>query len=176
MSENLVWIDLEFSGLNPEKDVILEIATIVTDADLNVIAEGPNLAIHTSDDILGGMDDWNQEHHGASGLIDRVKASTESHESADEATQKFIAQHCPSGSSPCCGNSIHQDRRYLYRYMPLITGHLHYRNIDVSSLKELAKRWYPELPSFPKKKSHEALDDIRESIGELQYYRKHILR
>jgi oligoribonuclease len=171
-SDRLVWMDLEFSGLEPEGgDVILEVATLITDSELNMIAEGPVLAIHHGDDILNGMDEWNTKHHHASGLVKRVKVSQHSHESADELTAAFILEHCRKGSSPLCGNSIHQDRRFMYPYMPKVSECLHYRNIDVSTLKELSKRWTPEIEPFQKKKAHLALDDIRESIEELSYLR-----
>jgi len=155
--DNLIWIDLEMTGLEPQEDVIIEIATIVTDKNLNTLAEGPVLAVHQSDERLAAMDDWNQQHHGASGLIDRVKA-------------------VPEGASPMCGNSICQDRRFMARLMPELEAYFHYRNLDVSTLKELVKRWAPaKLEGFKKKGTHQALDDIRESIGELQYYRETIL-
>lgn len=169
----LVWMDLEFSGLDPDGgDVILEVATIITSSELEIIEEGPTIAIHQSDDILGGMDEWNTQHHNASGLVERVRKSQISHEQADEMTTAFILEHCSKGESPLCGNSIHQDRRFIYRYMPKTSEALHYRNIDVSTIKELARRWTPEVPPFKKKKAHLALDDIKESIEELRYLRK----
>ncbi|MBF0431852.1 MAG: oligoribonuclease [Fibrobacteria bacterium] len=172
MEQNLVWMDLEFSGLDPNTEVILEIATIVTDKDLNILEEGPVLAIHQSDTILDNMDDWNKEHHGQSGLVDRVKKSTESHESASAKTKAFIAKYCKERTSPLCGNTIHMDRQFLHNHMPGLNEYLHYRNVDVSTIKELAKRWYPDLPELSKKKAHLALDDIRESIEELKYLRE----
>lgn len=169
----LVWMDLEFSGLDPDGgDVILEIATLITNSDLEIIAEGPAFAIHQSEEVLTSMDEWNTKHHTASGLVDRVRKSTVSHEDADSIIANFILEHCPEGSSPLCGNSIHQDRRFLYRYMPQVTKSLHYRNIDVSTIKELAMRWTPDIQPYKKKKAHLALDDIHESIEELRYFRK----
>jgi oligoribonuclease len=168
----LVWMDMEMSGLEPDRDVILEIATLVTDASLTVLAEGPVLAIHQADAILDGMDDWNREHHGASGLAARVRASRVSTTEAEAQSLAFIATHCTARSSPLCGNSIHQDRRFLARYMPQLDRYLHYRNIDVSTVKELVRRWYPDGPPPPEKRhAHLALDDIRESIEELRFYR-----
>ena len=174
MSAHLVWMDLEFSGLEPEKDVILEIATLITDNQLNLVAEGPVIAIHQPPNVLDHLDDWNRKHHTASGLLDRVIQSGDDHESADRKTAAFILEHCKPGESPLCGNSIHQDRRFLYKYMPRVTASLHYRNVDVSTLKELVKRWYPNLKPYEKKGSHRALDDILESIEELKYYRKNV--
>jgi oligoribonuclease len=176
MENNLVWMDLEFSGLDPDTNVILEIATLVTDAQLNILAEGPQLAIHHPDRLLQGMDDWNKKHHKASGLLERVKTSRESHKTAQEKTLRFIAQYCKKSSAPLCGNSIHQDRKFLRKYMPGLDDYLHYRIVDVSTVKELARRWYPKLPPFKKKEKHLALDDIRESIEELKYYREKIFR
>jgi oligoribonuclease len=169
---NLVWMDLEFSGLNPDHDVILEIATIVTDSELNVLGTGPHLIIHQSDAILDNMDEWNTTHHGRSGLTERVRKSKETHASADTQTLDFISMFCKKGEAPLCGNSIHQDRRYLYKYMPKVSEYLHYRNIDVSTVKELAKRWHQHIPSYPKQENHRALDDIKESIEELKFYRQ----
>lgn len=166
-------MDLEFSGLEPEQgDVILEVATIITTNDLEIVAEGPTLAIHQKEEVLNGMDEWNTEHHNASGLVQRVRESQHTHESADEVTAAFILEHCEKGVSPLCGNSIHQDRRFIYRYMPKVTECLHYRNIDVSTIKELSKRWTPSIAPFEKKKAHLALDDIKESIDELIYFRE----
>jgi oligoribonuclease len=168
----LVWMDLEMSGLDPDRDVILEIATLITDATLTVVAEGPVFAIHQSDAILDGMDDWNREHHGASGLTGRVRLSRISTAEAEAESLAFIAAHCTPRSSPLCGNSIHQDRRFIARYMPALDRYLHYRNIDVSTVKELVRRWYPDGPPPPEKRhAHLALDDIRESIEELRFYR-----
>ena len=168
---NLVWIDLEFSGLNPVNDVILEIATIVTDSNLSVIAEGPNLAIFQTDDILNNMDEWNTSHHGKSGLIEKCRNSHHTHESAEKKTLEFVQQYCDKKTSPLCGNSIHQDRRYLYKYMPLLSKFLHYRNIDVSSLQELVHRWASDIKIPRKNNTHRALDDIKESIEELKHYK-----
>jgi len=176
IGNRLIWADLEFTGLNPEKDVILEIATVITDSELNIIAEGPVIAIHHTDSILEHMDDWNRKHHGESGLIERVKASTETHESAQEKTLAFITKHCKVGESPLCGNSIHQDRWYIRKYMPRLDAYLHYRNIDVSTIKELVRRWYPQMPPYKKAETHRAKDDILESIGELRHYRRAIFK
>jgi oligoribonuclease len=174
---SLVWMDLEMSGLDPDRSTILEIATIVTDSDLQVLAEGPVLAIHQPTTVLDAMDDWNREHHAASGLTARVCASSLSMADAERATLDFIKAHCAERSSPLCGNSIHQDRRFLSRYMPRLDNYLHYRNVDVSTVKELVRRWYPNGPQPPEKKhAHLALDDIRESIAELRFYRQHVFR
>ncbi|AFL75894.1 oligoribonuclease [Thiocystis violascens] len=174
---NLIWLDLEMTGLDPFQDRILEIATIVTDTQLRILAEGPVMAIHQTDDILGGMDDWNREHHGASGLLERVRASRVSETEAESATLDFLADFVPAGASPLCGNSICQDRRFLARWMPKLDAYCHYRNLDVSTLKILALRWAPEVASsFKKESKHLALDDIRESIAELRHYREHLLR
>ena len=176
-AENLIWIDLEMTGLYPENDVIIEIATIVTDKNLNILAQGPVLAIHQSDEILAAMDDWNQEHHGKSGLIERVRASTVTKEQAEKATVDFINQWVDAGQSPICGNSVWQDRRFLTKYMPTLEAFFHYRCIDVSTFKELAARWCPEIKDgFSKESTHQALDDIIESIEELRYYREHFIR
>jgi oligoribonuclease len=173
----LVWADLEMSGLDPDHCTILEIATIITDADLRVVADGPVLAIHQPDSVLDAMDDWNREHHASSGLTARVRASTHSLADAERETLAFVRQYCTERSSPLCGNSIHQDRRFLARYMPRLDAYLHYRNIDVSTVKELVRRWYPAGPPPPEKKhAHLALDDIRESIEELRFYRQHVFR
>ena len=175
--QHLIWIDLEMTGLNPDTDLIIEIATVVTDKDLNILAEGPVLAVHQSDAVLAAMDDWNQQHHGKSGLIDRVKASTINEAEAERLTIEFLKQWVPENTSPICGNSIGQDRRFLYRYMPKLEAYFHYRNIDVSTLKELAARWAPEVKNgFNKESSHQALEDIIESIEELRYYREHFIR
>lgn len=175
--QHLIWIDLEMTGLNPDSDLIIEIATVVTDKDLNILAQGPVLAIHQSDAALAAMDDWNQKHHGQSGLIDRVKASTINEVEAERLTIEFLKQWVPENTSPICGNSIGQDRRFLYRYMPKLEAYFHYRNIDVSTLKELAARWAPEVKNgFNKESTHQALDDIIESIEELCYYREHFIR
>ena len=173
---NLIWIDLEMTGLEPERDVIIEIATIITDVDLSEQIEGPVFAIHQSETILAGMDDWNTRQHGHSGLTARVRASTVSSVEAEQATLAFLQQYLPPANSPMCGNSICQDRRFLYKYMPTLAEFFHYRNLDVSTLKELAKRWAPNLPAFQKQSSHLALADIRDSIEELRHYRKHFLK
>ncbi|MGI2260488.1 oligoribonuclease [Shewanella sp. GXUN23E] len=175
--KNLIWIDLEMTGLEPETDRILEIATMVTDENLNVLAQGPVIAIHQSDEVLAGMDDWNQKHHGESGLIDRVKASDYSEARAMEETLVFLRQHVPAGKSPMCGNSVGQDRRFLNKYMRELEEHFHYRNLDVSTVKELVRRWNPELlEGFVKQNTHQALQDIKESIGELRYYRETVFK
>jgi oligoribonuclease len=169
-------MDLEMTGLDPEDNVIIEIATIITDDELNIVAEGPVIAVHQPDSELAKMDDWNVKTHGESGLIDRVKASKVSMAEAEQQTIDFIAQYVKKGHSPLCGNSIHQDRRFLVKQMPILEEFVHYRNIDVSTLKELAKRWKPSiLPGFKKSGSHKALDDILESIAEIKYYREHFL-
>ena len=173
----LIWIDLEMTGLDPTRDRIIEMATIVTDDQLTVIAEGPVLAIHQSDELLAGMDAWNRKHHGQSGLTERVRASTLSEAEAEAQTLAFLKQHVKAGQSPMCGNSVWQDRRFLIGSMPKLDAFFHYRLIDVSTIKELAKRWRPELYSaFKKHSKHEALADIRESIEELGYYRNCFLK
>ncbi|MBS7662223.1 oligoribonuclease [Pseudomonas lalucatii] len=175
--QNLIWIDLEMTGLDPDKDVIIEMATIVTDSELNVLAEGPVIAVHQSDAALAGMDEWNTRTHGESGLTQRVRASRVGPAEAEAQTLAFLEQWVPKGTSPICGNSIAQDRRFLYRYMPDLEAYFHYRYLDVTTLKILADRWAPQLKEgFQKKGSHQALDDIRESIAELKYYREHFLK
>ena len=175
--DNLVWMDLEMTGLEPEQDVIIEIATIVTDSELNVIAEGPVIAVHQPDVLLDAMDEWNTRTHGNSGLTQRVKDSDQAARAAELATLAFLREHVKEGASPLCGNSIHQDRRFLVKYMPELERYFHYRNVDVSTLKELARRWKPEVvSSFEKKGTHQALDDIRESIAEMLHYREHFLK
>ncbi len=176
-SAHLVWMDLEMTGLDPEKERILEIATIVTDGDLNVVAEGPVLAIRQPESVLEAMDDWNQSHHSASGLLSRAREQGVSEREAEAATLAFLENHVAKKRSPLCGNTIWQDRRFLVRYMPTLEQYLHYRMVDVSSIKELVQRWRPDLMSgFSKKNEHTALADIRESIDELRYYREHFLR
>jgi oligoribonuclease len=171
--DNLIWIDLEMTGLYPATDVIIEIATIVTDKDLNFIAEGPELAIHQSAETMAAMDEWNTNQHGGSGLTQRVKQSLISTRDAELATLEFLQQHVDKGASPICGNSIGQDRRFLVKYMPELESYFHYRNLDVSTIKELAKRWRPAaLDGFEKKGSHLALDDVKDSIAELAHYRE----
>jgi oligoribonuclease len=174
---NLIWIDLEMSGLNTAQDVILEIATVVTDSHLNIIEEGPVLAVYQENAILEGMDEWNTRQHTKSGLVERVRHSRIDEAAAEQLTLKFLSQHIPPQSSPMCGNSICQDRRFLARYMPALETYFHYRNLDVSTLKELAKRWAPQVAKgFKKESAHLALADIYESIQELAYYRAHFLR
>jgi len=176
-AENLIWIDLEMTGLDPDNDLIIEIATVVTDKYLNVLATGPVLAVHQNDAALAAMDDWNQEHHGKSGLIERVKASMVNDAQAEQQTIEFLKQWVPAGTSPMCGNSIGQDRRFLYRRMRKLEEFFHYRNVDVSTLKELAARWAPEVKeSFKKKETHQALEDVIESIEELKHYREHFIK
>ena len=174
---NMVWIDMEMSGLDPEKDKILEIATIITDGNLNILAEGPDLVIHQPASVLRGMDEWNQTHHSQSGLLERVRNCRIHEQEAEQLTLTFLKQYVAENSSPICGNSICQDRRFLYQYMPRLERFFHYRNLDVSTLKILVERWAPDLKNgFSKKESHRALDDIRESIAELQYYRNTFLK
>jgi len=174
---NLIWLDLEMTGLEPETDVILEIASIVTDSQLNVIEEGPVFAIHQSDDVLNNMNPWCIEHHGKSGLTQRCKDSTTDIATATAATIEFVKQYVPKGKSPMCGNSIGQDRRFINKYMPEFEDFFHYRNLDVSTIKELAKRWKPEvLDKVVKTGAHLALDDIRESIEELKVYQAHFFK
>lgn len=176
-AEHLIWIDLEMTGLNVETDVILEIATLVTDPMLNIVAKGPNLAIWQSDETLAQMDEWNTSHHNASGLVARVKSSPLRVADAEAETLAFLRQHMAAGDSPMCGNSIHTDRRYLERYMPALAQFFHYRNLDVSTVKELCKRWAPEVYQKNEKDSkHLAMEDILDSINELKYYREHFFR
>ena len=173
--DNLIWIDLEMTGLKPESDVIIEIATVVTDAQLNVLAEGPVIAVHQDDATLADMDEWNTRQHGSSGLTARVRASTVDAAGAEAQTLAFLQHWVPAGASPMCGNSICQDRRFLARYMPALERHFHYRNLDVSTLKELARRWAPQLAGlFSKEGTHLALADIHDSIRELRFYREHV--
>ncbi|MGX9463200.1 oligoribonuclease [Shewanella sp. A14] len=176
-ANNLIWVDLEMTGLEPEVDRVIEIATLVTDQELNIIAQGPVLAIYQTDEVLAGMDDWNQKHHGESGLIDRVRASKCSEQDAIAQTIDFLAQYVPKGASPMCGNSIGQDRRFLNKYMLELEEYFHYRNIDVSTIKELVRRWSPKtMDGFSKKNTHQALEDIKESIAEMQFYRKEVFK
>jgi oligoribonuclease len=176
MDDRLIWIDLEMTGLKPDEDVIIEIATVVTDKDLAVIAEGPSLAVAQPENLLARMDEWNQRQHGGSGLLARVRESQISAAEAERLTLEFLAQHVPAGASPMCGNSICQDRRFLARYMPQLERFFHYRNLDVSTLKELARRWLPQVAAgFSKQGRHLALADIHDSIDELRYYRAHMI-
>lgn len=173
---NLIWIDLEMTGLNPEKDQIIEIATLVTDPELNILAEGPVIAIGQSALTMSSMDEWNTNQHGKSGLTERVLASSISTEQAEQETLEFLKKWLPPGKSPMCGNSVHQDRRFMAAYMPNLEAFFHYRNLDVSTLKELARRWAPDiLPGFQKQGSHLAMDDILDSIKELKYYRSTLM-
>ncbi|HAS50432.1 MAG TPA: oligoribonuclease [Gammaproteobacteria bacterium] len=173
--DNLIWIDLEMTGLEPQTDRIIEIATIVTDSQLNLLAEGPMLAIHQPDDLLAAMDDWNRQQHGKSGLVDRVRASGLDERMAEQQTLAFLRQYVPPGQSPMCGNSICQDRRFMARCMPELEAFFHYRNLDVSTVKELGRRWYPErIKGFNKSSTHLAFIDIRDSIDELRFYRERL--
>jgi len=173
----LIWIDMEMTGLSPETDRIIEVALVVTAQNLDVVAQGPVRAVHQSDQVLDAMDSWNQSTHSRSGLIDRVKASSLSEHDVEQDMLAFLVQYVPPGASPMCGNSVCQDRRFLARYMPKLESHFHYRNLDVSTLKELARRWKPQVMSgVTKQGKHEALADIYESIEELRYYREHLLQ
>ncbi|OXR49632.1 MULTISPECIES: oligoribonuclease [unclassified Pusillimonas] len=175
--QRLVWLDLEMTGLDPEKERIIEAAVVVTEADLTLVAEGPVMVIHQSTEILDAMDKWNTATHGKSGLTDKVKASTINEEEAETELLAFLAKHVSPGKSPLCGNTVGQDRRFLVKYMPRLEAFFHYRNLDVSTLKELAQRWKPEVyKSFVKKSRHEALADIYESIEELKHYREHFIK
>ncbi len=176
-TQRLVWLDMEMTGLDPDKERIIEVAVVVTEADLSFVAEGPVLVIHQSDKLLDSMDAWNKGTHGRSGLIDKVKASSLSEAQAEDILLEFLKEHLPAGKSPLCGNTISQDRRFMYRYMPRLEAFFHYRNLDVSTLKELALRWKPEVvKSFVKHSKHEALADIYESIDELKHYREHFIQ
>lgn len=177
MSDLLLWLDMEMSGLDPARERILEVATIVTDAELAIVALGPELVVHQSDEVLAAMDAWNRDHHGASGLTERVRASTLDEAAAEAATLAFVDAHFSARDRPVlCGNSIHQDRRFIRRYMPAFDARLHYRMVDVSTVKELARRWYPAITAKQpvKAESHRALGDIQESIAELRFYRDHV--
>jgi len=176
-ASRLIWIDMEMTGLKPEADRIIEVALVVTDGDLNTVAEAPVWVVRQSDEVLAGMDSWNQGTHARSGLIDKVKASAHSEASVEVAALAFLQEHLPAKASPMCGNSICQDRRFLARWMPLLEDYFHYRNLDVSTLKELARRWKPDLmKGVPKEGKHEALADVYESIVELKYYRENFIR
>lgn len=175
--DNLIWLDLEMTGLDPDRDRILEIATVITNNNLDILAEGPVFAIHQSNEMLEAMDSWNTSHHTASGLIERVKKSTVTEAQAEAETITFLKQYVPSGKSPLCGNSVCQDRRFLYRYMPNLDQFFHYRHLDVTTLKILAQRWAPQIATgLTKEAQHLALQDIRDSIEELRYYREHLFR
>lgn len=175
-SKNLIWIDLEMTGLNIEQDSIIEIATIVTDTHLEILAEGPVFAIHQANSLLDAMDEWNTKHHNRTGLVERVQQSKVKEEEAQAATIEFLMEYVPCGKSPMCGNTVYQDRKFLYKWMPKLEQYFHYRNLDVSTLKILAKRWRPEIvKGFNKKSKHIALNDIQDSIAELKYYREHFL-
>ncbi|HWK61650.1 MAG TPA: oligoribonuclease [Eoetvoesiella sp.] len=175
--QRLVWLDLEMTGLDPEKERIIEAAVIVTEPDLTFVAEGPVVVIHQSDELLDAMDKWNKSTHGKSGLIDKVRASTVTEGQAEAQLLEFLSQYVPAGKSPLCGNTVGQDRRFLVKYMPKLEAFFHYRNLDVSTLKELSLRWKPEVyKSFVKKSRHEALADIYESIDELKHYREHFIK
>jgi len=175
-ADNLIWVDLEMTGLDPQKDYIIEIATIVTDSELQVVAEGPVMAVHVEETALAAMDDWNKRQHGKSGLIERVRNSRTGIAEVERATLEFVTQHVPPKSSPMCGNSICQDRRFMARLMPGLEAYFHYRNLDVSVLKILVNRWARDKEQFTKESSHLALDDIRDSISELRFYRERYLR
>ncbi len=175
-SSNLIWLDLEMTGLDVEKEVIIEIATMITDSALNLVALGPNLVIKQPDSRLDNMDAWNTKHHTQSGLIEKVKASKLSLEEAERKTLVFLQQYVNPNSSPMCGNSVHQDRRFLAKYMPSLEKFFHYRNLDISTLKELATRWYPKLEKFKKHEKHQALEDIKESLAELKFYKEQIFK
>jgi len=174
---NLVWVDMEMTGLDPDKDRVIEVAVLVTDSELNVLAEGPVFAIHQPDEVLNAMDAWNKGTHGRSGLIDRVKASTVTESDAELALVDFLRHFVPKGKSPMCGNTICQDRRFMARHMPKLEAFFHYRNLDVSTLKELCRRWKPEIVGgFKKRQMHTAMADIIESVEELRYYRAHFIQ
>lgn len=175
--QRLVWLDMEMSGLDPEKEKILEVAVVVTESDLSIVAEAPVLVIHQDDSVLDGMDKWNTATHGRSGLTDKVRVSTMDEEQAQDVLLAFLKEHVPEGASPLCGNTISQDRRFMYKYMPRLEKYFHYRNLDVSTFKELARRWKPEVyKGFAKQSKHEALADIHESIEELKYYRENFIK
>jgi oligoribonuclease len=174
VSNRLIWLDLEMTGLDPERDFILEIATVVTDDALEIVDEGPNIAIHQPEEVIKGMDEWGKDQHERSGLIERVRNSPFGCNESEEKTLEFLSGHCNKEESPLCGNSVLKDRQFLIRHMPKLEGFLHYRNIDVSTIKELVRRWYPDIPPYTKQKAHLALKDIMESINELRYYRQRV--
>jgi oligoribonuclease len=174
-ANNLIWLDMEMTGLQPDSDRVIELALLVTDPQLDIVATGPVLVVHQPDEVLDAMDSWNKSTHAKTGLIERVRASTLSEADAEHQALEFIAAHVPRNSSPMCGNSICQDRRFLARWMPRLEAHFHYRNLDVSTLKELVRRWKPELKGFSKEGKHEALADILESLEELKFYRKNVM-
>lgn len=177
VAADLVWLDMEMTGLDPERERIIEMAAIITDSELNVIAEGPVIVVRQSEALLEAMDDWNKRQHGASGLLDRIRAEGVSEREAEATMLGFLERHVEKKRSPLCGNTIWQDRRFLARYMPTLEGYLHYRMVDVSSIKELVQRWRPDLvPGYTKRNAHTALADVRESIEELRYYREHFIR
>lgn len=176
-ASNLAWLDMEMTGLDADKERIIEVAMIITDSDLNVLAQSPILVVHQSDELLAAMDEWNTATHTRTGLVDRVKASALSEADVEAQMLAFMQQYVPEKTSPMCGNSVHQDRRFMQKYMPKLEAYFHYRNLDVSTLKELAKRWHPEVAKgVVKKGAHQALADIEESIEEMRYYREHFLR
>lgn len=175
-TDRLVWMDLEMTGLDPDRHRIVEMATLITDGELEIVAEGPELVIHQPEEVLALMNDWSREHHAASGLLERIRASTLSEREAELQTLEFVRAHCPEAAAPLAGNSIHRDRRFLSTQMPELDAYIHYKLVDVSTIKELARRWHPDIVARqpPKEKSHRALGDIRESITELRYYREHV--
>ncbi len=175
-SQRMVWIDLEMTGLDIEKESIIEIATVITDSELNIIAQGPNLAVSVSEELLAGMDEWNTTHHNQSGLVERIRHKGVSISEAQQQTLEFLKQWVNPKTAPLCGNSVWNDRRFLDKEMPLVADYLHYRMVDVSTIKELARRWYPKVDKYRKKLSHLALDDILESIEELQYFRDKVFQ
>ena len=175
-ADRLVWIDLEMTGLDVTKESIIEIATVITDGELNVLAQGPNLAISVDESLLAGMDEWNTTHHTSSGLVERVKHQSVSLEEAERQTLEFLCEWVPEGTAPLCGNSVWNDKKFMEKEMPSLVAHLHYRMIDVSTVKELARRWYPGISRYEKKGAHLALDDILESIEELRYFRTRVFK
>ena len=173
LRDRMVFLDLEMTGLDPDSESIIEIATIVTEGDLKLVAEGPSFAISTPEELIAGMDEWNTTHHNASGLVERVRTEGVSMAEAEQRTLEFLREHCEPGRLPLCGSSIHHDRRFLRRFMPTLNNFFHYRNVDVSSIKEVVRRWHPRSPKFRKNSGHRALDDVRGSIAELAHYREH---